>query len=186
MTWPAKQLSFVLAILAACGGDDGSDGDDDDTGGSDSSSGTTMVFPTTDPDSGSSGVDPTLTTVTDSDTSSTDATITTTDPETSGDSSGSDTGTTDVCEPAKTDDECYACQKENCCDAMTMCVEADPNCACVLDCLAALEDPGPAEADSCAEECDADYLMIVPPLMMLAVCESEMCGGNNACGGGGN
>jgi len=181
MTLRSKQLPFVLAMLVACGGDDDSTGDGDTTGADSSSgSGTTMVFPTSDPDS--SSTDPTLATVTDSETASS-TTDPTTDPESS---SGSDTSAANVCDPAESDSDCYACQKENCCDAMTMCVEADANCACVLDCMGMLDDPGPTEADMCATDCNADYLTIVPSLMMLAICEADMCGGNNGCGGGGN
>ena len=155
MTLSTKQLSFVIVLLAACGGDDNSTGDEDTTGMDDGSTSSAMTMtssPTTDPDSDSSGVDPTLTTASESDTGSTsvDPSDTTTDPD---GSTGSDTGTATVCEPANTDDECNMCLKENCCDAMTMCVEADPQCACVLDCMAELDDPGPSEAQMCAADC---------------------------------
>jgi hypothetical protein len=185
MNLRSKQLACALVLGTACGGDDGdTNADDGTTSGSESGSESTMGLPTSDPDSGpSSGVDPTVTTVTDADSGSTETTVSTTDPDASSGPGGSDTAAGNVCEPAATDDECYACQKENCCNAMTMCVEAEPNCACVLDCMGALDDPGPAEAQTCADECDADFDPLAPSLIMLAQCRGEMCGGGNGCGG---
>jgi hypothetical protein len=173
-----------VSLLFACGGDDGSSGDDT-SGGDDGSGSSTQGFPTSDDVSASSSGDDAPTTLD----SESESGMPTTDPTdtsagTDPDATGSDTGTGDVCEPADGDSDCYACQKENCCDAMTMCVDADPNCACVLDCLGEMEGAGPDEAMMCADQCGADFAPLTPSLMMLALCTQDMCGGGQQCGGG--
>lgn len=169
------RLVFLLLGAIGCGGNSG------DTGaGTEESdgSGSTMGFPSTSDDD---STDDTLTTVsaTEESTSDADTTATSTDPDTS--SGATDTGNEDLCMPADGDDECYTCGKEMCCDEFMACAAEDPNCGCVLDCLAALDDPGPTEAQTCSEQCDADFISLTPFFMMITMCQIDNC--NNQCGG---
>ncbi|HET6583326.1 MAG TPA: hypothetical protein VFG69_07760 [Nannocystaceae bacterium] len=170
-------LACALLCGFGCGGDDGDDtGAGTGTGdtGSDASD-STMGFPST----GDDDSDDTLTTASTDDSSSGNDATTATDPDSS--SGATETGNDAVCMPAEGDDACYTCGKQMCCDEFMACVAEDPNCACVLDCLAALDDPGPTEAQTCSDDCDADFISLTPFFMMITQCQLDNCG--NDCGG---
>jgi hypothetical protein len=200
-----SKLSFLFTsvfalTLGACGGDDGGGDDGNDTGDTDPTA--TMTDPTatmTDPtatmtDPTATMTDPTATmtdpteTVTDTDPTDTDTDATATDPSTGPDPDsgtdtgpGTDTGTGggEVCAPEGDDDECQACTKEMCCDQLETCA-GDADCACVLECLSMVENPGIPEAMECANTCEADFLMVAGPLTAIDMCRMSNCG--EACG----
>ena len=131
----------------------------------------TTTADTTDP------TDPTDPTTTTDPTDPTDATTTTSDPDT-GTGTGAETGPGGVCDADPQGDPCNECVKASCCAELETC-DADPDCACVLDCLAELTDPGFAEAMGCATDCGADFLAVALPLQAIDGCRMQMCG--NEC-----
>lgn len=135
----------------------------------------------------------TTTTETESSTTTTTATdaessTTTTGAESSGGSTTPSTETDastsgseyNVCDPDPGDTECYSCTKVMCCDELQACIDTDPNCDCVLDCVDEFTMPGPTEAQMCANDCGADFLPLMAPLLAIQTCQQGTCG--DVCG----
>ena len=183
-------VAFAIA-LAGCGGDDGS-GDDTNNSGSTGSdptgdpTGNPTSSPTGNPTGDPTGDDttsgnPTTGVGTDETAGVTEDTgpADSTGPgETGATETGVDTEAVDVCAPDGDDDECAMCTKDMCCDELNACVDADPNCACVLDCLSMIPNPQPADAMACADDCGANFAGILMPLLAIQTCQMgcDPCG----------
>jgi hypothetical protein len=127
----------ALLCLGACGdsGDTSSGATEAaSTTGASTSSTTDVPTSTGESASSSSGASEGQTTSGDSTSAGTDA-ITTSGPDTDpGTTDPGTTGNIDPCMPDPQDAECASCNKANCCDQAMAC-GADPECACVLDCV---------------------------------------------------
>ena len=79
---------------------------------------------------------------------------------------GSDTGS---CDFVPGDPACGACLAEQCCDAVTVCLD-DPDCGCILGCFDAFT---PTGLLACLRECSV--ATVPPALNPVADCATEAC-----------
>ncbi|MFV8750861.1 hypothetical protein ACNOYE_09965 [Nannocystaceae bacterium ST9] len=180
---PLQTLRFLTltlifgSTLAGCATDDTAGDEVGESGtetATESESGTTAETGT----SADTSTTETTTETTDSTTettettdSTTETTDTTTDSTT--DTTGTDTTTGgDACAPAPGDDVCTSCLKDSCCAEVTECY-ADPDCACMADCV-----QGGGDLFGCAMDCGV--MGFPPALQSLGACTQQSCG--NECG----
>lgn len=133
-------------------------GTDTSTSGSSSESG-----PTSDPDpttGGESDTGPATVPDTDPDTGFTETTV---DPDT-----GESTGAPSLCPPEPNDDDCAVCTKGRCCDELLAC-QADEMCGCLSMCIAMGGNPM-----ECGMQCMGNPMMN-QALMALRQCNQMQC-----------
>lgn len=150
LAYPALAASLLLGL--ACG----------DDGGSDTSADTNSMT------SGETETATTMTGTTMTGTTMTGTTMTgttmTTDP---------DTGTAGpVCPPDGDEDECSLCILESCCEALTAC-QSNPDCDCVVTCIAASDLPLDEAIPECQTECEVEALPT--EAIGLQACQASMC-----------
>ena len=171
------KLACAISILCVAGCIESQTGDptgNDEGTPLDTSTGDTSTSSTS-----ATTSNPTTSTTSGPDETSTNA-ETTTIAETSESSSGAETsegsssesGTTGevaVCDPHRTDDACWACTRDSCCDALEACYD-DPDCTCYVDCVSAGTEPVTCFTETC-------MLMMMPPgLADLQGCQYKTCG----------
>lgn len=152
LTW----LTVLGTVLAGCPADDGDGTTAAETGTTDATAGTnpTTTMSMTSAE-GSTTVEPGTTTasVDSSGTAAVDSSGTAAGTEGSGTAAETGTGGSggDICAPDGMDDECAACTKEMCCAELTTC-EANPDCACLVQCVNAMG-MGNGGVPACLTEC---------------------------------
>ena len=72
-----------------------------------------------------------------------------------------------ACVPKEDEGACVSCTKQTCCTELERCSAANPNCECVLGCIAELQNPVDSELMTCASDCGLGHEAMTPLFSVL-------------------